>query len=505
MRFLKWPLLLAFVASCGPEFTESDVDARRDGLTQVTGFGSNPGALTLWIYEPASLPANAPLVVAMHGCTQTADAYAATGWNTLADQHGFLVAYPQTTANGSCFNWFQSAQQTRNGEQVTSILEMVSHLVTTKGLNSQRVYVTGLSAGAAMSNVLLAVAPDVFTRGSVIAGLPFACATTQAQALSCMSSPPNQTPTQWGALVRAVSGTNPAPRVQLWHGSSDSTVAPGNLNEEIDQWADVNGIDVTADATTTIGSATRREFRNGSGVTLVESFQVSGMSHGTPVDPPACGTAGAFILDVNLCSARFAAEFFGLIGDGGVVVPPVDAGMNDAGMAAVDAGTAMNCLGEWFATNVNHFSAGRAVLCNGRYCAVGSGDLLGDSLDMTWVRQVSATRYEAGQCAVVDAGMPVGGGGGSTGGGGGAATGGGNATGGGSAVGGGSGGGATGGGATGGGATGGGATGGSGGGASGGSGGGGGDQPTGCGCASVEGGLSLLGLLMLARRSRRAS
>jgi MYXO-CTERM domain-containing protein len=195
-----------------------------------------------------------------------------------------------------------------------------------------------------MSNVLLAVAPDVFTRGSVIAGLPFACATTQLEAFSCMSGPPNQTPTQWGSLVRAVSGSNAPPRVQLWHGSSDTTVVPANLTEEVDQWTDVNGIDATAESTVTIGAATRRTFQNGSSVVLVESWSVSGMNHGTPVDPPVCGTAGAFILDVNLCSSRFAAEFFGLT-DGGFVPQGVDGGSATGGGGAPTGGGAAQAGG----------------------------------------------------------------------------------------------------------------------------------------------------------------
>jgi len=71
-----------------------------------------------------------------------------------------------------------------------------------------------------------------------------------------------------------------------------------------------------------VGAATRRDFQNASGVVLVESWAVSGMNHGTPVDPPLCGMAGAFILDVNLCAARLASEVLGL-NDGGFP-PPVD-------------------------------------------------------------------------------------------------------------------------------------------------------------------------------------
>ena len=315
--------LMVFVVffGCGPQVSGAPPQSRQDALTAVTGFGTNPASLSLFLYEPAGLPTHVPLVVALHGCGQTADVYATVGWDALADQHRFLVAYPQTAANSACFDWFNANQQTRSGPQVTSILQMVQHLVATRGVDASRVFVTGLSAGGAMTDVLLAVAPDVFSRGAVMAGLPFACATTQLQGFTCTSSPPDQTPMQWGALVRAVAGGNPAPRVSLWHGSVDSTVRPANLQEQVDQWTDVNGIDTTADVTTTVGIATRHQFQNSAGVTLVESWSLAGMNHGTAIDTSsACGTAGAFVLDVGVCSSRFAAEFFGLTAsnDGGV-------------------------------------------------------------------------------------------------------------------------------------------------------------------------------------------
>lgn len=339
-----WWLAVVVVSSCGPGVDEAPwiVGVQRDELTQVTGFGSNPGNLSLYTYVPTSLPAKPALVVALHGCTQSAAAYATAGWNALADQYGFVVAYPQTIANNSCFAWFDSAEQSRSGPQVTSITQMVQYLEAHQNVDPARVYVTGLSAGAAMANVLLATSSDVFSRGAVMAGLPFACATSQLDAFGCMNSPPTKTPAQWGALVRAVSGSRPAPRVSLWHGTIDSTVQYGNLQNELQQWTNVNGLGQTATASTTVGTATRKQYANASGDVLVETWSVANMGHGTPVDPAhGCGTVGAYNLDVGLCSSRWAAEFFGLDSVPDAGSPGVDAGPApvDAGTPAVDAGS----------------------------------------------------------------------------------------------------------------------------------------------------------------------
>ena len=88
------------------------VEARGSGLAEVEDFGSNPGGLRMLNYVPKDLPESAPLVVVLHGCTQTAGAYDfGTGWSTLADRHGFAMLYPEQRRTNNplrCFNWFRS-------------------------------------------------------------------------------------------------------------------------------------------------------------------------------------------------------------------------------------------------------------------------------------------------------------------------------------------------------------------------------------------------------------
>ncbi|HVH34946.1 MAG TPA: PHB depolymerase family esterase [Tahibacter sp.] len=289
--------------------------------TEVTGFGSNPGNLRMFKYVPAGLPAGAPLVVALHGCAQSASSYdAETGWQLLADRWHFALLLPQQQSannSSSCFNWFETGDTTRGQGEALSIKQMVDRMITDHASASGRVYATGLSAGGAMTAVLLATYPDVFAGGAVLSGLPYRCATSQTNAFSCMNPGTDLTPAQWGDKVRAASSwTGPWPVVSIWHGDADYTVRPLNQAELMQQWTNVHGIDQTADVSDTVAGYPHKVYKDSSGTPLVETWTITGMGHGTPVDPGSgetqCGTAGAYILDVNICSSYYIARFWGL-------------------------------------------------------------------------------------------------------------------------------------------------------------------------------------------------
>ncbi|MFI2645126.1 PHB depolymerase family esterase [Streptomyces sp. NPDC018610] len=296
-------------------------------LQQVTNFGSNPGNLTMYEYAPAGLPANAPLVVALHGCTQSAsDYHTHSGWQKFADQWGFAVVYPQTgTANNSlsCFSWFDSAKDARGKGEAASVAQMVDHAAAQYGSDRARIFVTGLSAGGGMTADLLADYPDVFAGGAVDSGLPAQCATTQAAASGCQYSGQNLTPKQWGDKVRGSypGYSGPWPRVAIWQGTSDTTVAPVNGTELRDQWTDVWGVGQTATATQNLtGNTTESIYADAAGKPAVALFSVSGMAHGLAVDPGSgadqCGSTGAYYLD-TICSSYHTAKFWGLDRSGG--------------------------------------------------------------------------------------------------------------------------------------------------------------------------------------------
>ncbi|KAF1711889.1 esterase [Pseudoxanthomonas sacheonensis] len=289
--------------------------------TEVTGFGSNPGNLRMFKYVPPGLPANAPLVVAMHGCSQSAASYdAETGWQMLAQRWQFALLLPQQQSSNNsstCFNWFEAGDTARGSGEALSIKQMVDRMQADHGSDPARVYVTGLSAGGAMTAVMLAAYPEVFAGGAIVAGLPYRCATSQSAAFSCMNPGTDLTPAQWGDKVRAASShTGAWPVVSIWHGDSDYVVRPANLTESMQQWTNVHGIDQTADVSDTVGGFPHKVYKDADGTPRVETYTITGMGHGTPVDPGTgetqCGTAGAYILDVNLCSSYYIGHFWSL-------------------------------------------------------------------------------------------------------------------------------------------------------------------------------------------------
>jgi poly(hydroxyalkanoate) depolymerase family esterase len=325
-------------------------------LQQVTGFGSNPGNLQMYAYTPDNLPTGAPLVVALHGCGQAAtDYYNNSGWPKYADLWGFDVVFPQTTAaNNSlrCFNWFDQTESTRGRGEAASIAQMVAYAKQTYGSDGRRVYVTGLSAGGGMTADLLAAYPDVFAAGSIASGLPAQCATSQSEASGCQNGPQQLTPAQWGDKVRASypGWTGPWPRVAIWQGTSDFVVRPANATALRDQWTNAWGIGQTPSSTQSLpGSTTRSVYNDASGQSAVETFLVSGMGHGLPVDPGTgdsqCGATAAYFLD-TICSAYHTGVFWGLNGGapGGEDGLPAPSGLKVTGVTDSTASLSWNAV-----------------------------------------------------------------------------------------------------------------------------------------------------------------
>ncbi len=318
----RWEKLLSALTAV--QAWSEQVDSQENRLLEVTDFGSNPGELRMYRYVPDRLPENAPLVVVLHGCTQSAASYnKGSGWSTLADRYGFAVLLPQQQWNNNplrCFNWFKPEDNERERGEPLSIRQMVERMVKDHGLDSRRVYVNGTSSGGAMTTVLLATYPDVFAGGAVLAGVPYRTAKGLQEGLESIFQGRSRAPKEWGELVRAASShPGPWPKISIWHGDADTAVKPVNAEEIIKQWTDLHGLDLQPTIQMTVNGYPRRVWQGPGGEELIESYTITGMSHGAALDPGAaphqCGTAAPFFNAVGISSTHRIADFWGLLAE----------------------------------------------------------------------------------------------------------------------------------------------------------------------------------------------
>jgi poly(hydroxyalkanoate) depolymerase family esterase len=292
-------------------------------LKPLAGFGTNPGALLGYEHVPETLAPGAPLVVVLHGCTQTAAGYDhGSGWSQLADREGFALLFPeQTRANNPnlCFNWFASEDTAQAGGEAESIAQMTETMIARNGLDRQRIYVTGLSAGGAMTMAMLATRPDLYAGGAVIGGLAYGTATGMSQAFDRMRGHGDTSDRALLDAVRSGSRGHDGrwPTLSIWHGSADATVSVANADTIGRQWRALHGIAADAVREEHGAAGTRRLWSDSAGRDVVEEWIVPGMGHGTPVDPSQgerLGAAGPFMLDVGVSSTALIAESWGLVG-----------------------------------------------------------------------------------------------------------------------------------------------------------------------------------------------
>jgi poly(hydroxyalkanoate) depolymerase family esterase len=296
-----------------------------DRLTDLSSFGANPGALRARVYLPPALRPGAPLVVALHGCTQTAAGYDhGTGWSALADRHGFALLLPEqirTNNPNLCFNWFLPGDIGRTGGEAESIARMVEALLGRHGLDRNRVFVTGLSAGGAMTAVMLATYPDLFAGGAIIGGLPYGCASDVTSALAQMRAQGGGDDDALAAAVRSAAKGHKGlwPTLSLWHGTADRTVDIANMDRLGRQWRRVHGVAQAASQTIAHSDCQHRTWRDARGRAVIEEWRMAGMGHGVPLSPSGAdglGAAGPYMLDVGVSSTAHIARFWGLaVGD----------------------------------------------------------------------------------------------------------------------------------------------------------------------------------------------
>jgi len=202
-----------------------------------------------FVYTPQNYQVGTvvPLFVMLHGCSQTAVDFATgTAMNLLAEQYGFIVVYPQQTSTYNqnlCWNWFLPANQGRSrGEpgSIVSIVQAMQQNSTRWTIDATRIYVAGLSAGAAMSVILGVTYPDVFAAIGVHSGLEYQAATSLNDGFRAMRRG-GPDPQQQGRAAYAAMGNlaRIVPTI-VFHGTNDTTVASVNGDQTLQQWMETD-------------------------------------------------------------------------------------------------------------------------------------------------------------------------------------------------------------------------------------------------------------------------
>jgi acetylxylan esterase len=323
-------------------------------LVEVTGFGTNPTGLRMYEYVPSSAGANPAILVVNHYCGGSGPAmYSGTEFASLADQYGFIVVYPSATRSGQCFDVSTAGALTHNGNSdPVGIVSMVQWEEQHHGGDPNRVYTTGLSSGAMMTNVLLGDYPDVFKAGAAFAGVPFGCFATTDGSLwnsACANGTVTKTPQQWGDLVRAAypGYTGARPRMQLWHGTNDTTLYYANFGEEIKQWTNVLGVSQTPSSTDSPQSSWTRTRYGGTGTQApVEGISVAGGSHNI--------IASGMALD--------AIQFMGLTSGGTTSPPPTSPPPSSPSTGACKVSDSVSAWNTGMTENITITNTGSAAI-----------------------------------------------------------------------------------------------------------------------------------------------
>ena len=275
-------------ALIGPAVADEPV---RAGEFVTRSFANEAGARSYKLYVPASYSPpseeRVPLVVMLHGCTQDPDDFAAgTRMNTLADEHGFIVAYPaqEARANGTkCWNWFRAQDQARDRGEPAVIAGITREVAAGHRIDERRIFVAGLSAGGAMAVVLAATYPELYAAVGVHSGLPYAAAHDVPSAFAVMKSGvPGRSPLSPDGDARG--GAAPAIPAIIFHGDRDATVSAANAEAIVRQVRATRPGDAlhptTSRGTSSSGQAyTRTVLADGARQPVIEHWILHGAGH----------------------------------------------------------------------------------------------------------------------------------------------------------------------------------------------------------------------------------
>jgi len=322
---MKQILLLFFVFL----FSSSKIySPEQEALTEVEIFGTNPGNLKMFVHN--NFPndtTRSPLVIVLHGCGQSAgDVAELTGWNKLADLNHFIVVYPQQKFVNNpdlCFNWFLDEDIEKNQGECESIYQMICFAKQHYAIDSNRIFITGLSAGAAMSVVMAATHPELFKCGAIFAGGAYKIGTNAMDGTMAMLGK-KYIPKE--KLVENVKEQNPKyagqyPPLIIYQGLKDPIVNYKSTSLLINQWAGIHNADTIPDKIEKsfmgIMDITRKEYSDSLGKTIIIYYEVDNLGHCLLIKPgeqdDEGGRKGIFGVDKGFHSTYQTAKEFGII------------------------------------------------------------------------------------------------------------------------------------------------------------------------------------------------
>ncbi|MBX9933854.1 MAG: PHB depolymerase family esterase [Methylobacterium sp.] len=272
-------------------------------------FENGAGARSYKLYVPSKAAPSSPLVVMLHGCTQSPDDFAAgTAMNLLAEELGFLVAYPgqSSRANGhKCWNWFETRDQGRENGEAGIIAGLTRAVIAEHDVDPARVYIAGLSAGAAAAANVAQAYPDLYAALGIHSGLAAGCARDLSSALMAMNmgAPGSTSPNGFGAPVEGLR----VPTI-VFHGDGDSTVNPRNGDQILAQAgvARLEASEMPVETSTGGLSYARTRFADETGRVLVENWVVKGLGHAWSGGDPS----GSYTDARGPDASRAMIEFF---------------------------------------------------------------------------------------------------------------------------------------------------------------------------------------------------